>query len=250
MILILTYHKVLREQETKPEFYSITAEHLERQLEMLAHSGYHALTPGQLVAGALPEGPCYLLTFDDATVDHYEVVPPLLARYRLHGIFFAPTAKLNRPGYLSSKQVSELSQAGHMLGLHSHEHRRLDWLVEEDIRVQMERSQAILTELAGQRPVTFAPVGGFIDRRVRAMAQEAGVQATRTMRWGYNWERDLGSLDCIPVNRFFTDEEFGRVLDFRNRSGLYAAKQLTKKLIPSKAYESLRGLVFRWLRRQ
>ncbi len=250
MILVLTYHKVLREQEPKPEFYTITAEHLERQLELLARSGLHALTPEELSGGSIPEQPAYLLSFDDATVDHYEVVPPLLARYRLQGLFFAPTAKLNRPGYLSSKQAAELSRAGHVLGLHSHEHRRLDWLGEEDIRAQMERSRQILTELAGKSPTLFAPVGGFINRRVRALALEAGVRVIRTMRWGHNASLDLTSLDCIPVNRFFSDEEFGRVLKFRNRAALYTAKQLTKSLIPGATYEALRGLVFRLLGRK
>ena len=249
MILVLTYHKVLREQGPKPEFYTITAADLERQLELLARSGLHALRPEALCSGALPEQPSYLLTFDDATVDHYEVVPPLLARYHLRGVFFAPTARLDRPGYLSRHQAKELNRAGHLLGLHSHEHRRLDALTEEDIRAQMERSREILTEVVGQPPVSFAPVGGYLDRRVRSVALESGVRVIRTMRWGHNPRVDLTSLDCIPVNRFFTDEEFGRVLKFRTRSGLYTAKQLTKKLVPTTAYEALRGLVFRLLGR-
>jgi peptidoglycan/xylan/chitin deacetylase (PgdA/CDA1 family) len=250
MILILTYHKVLRDPGAKPEFYTITATHLERQLELLARSGFPALTPEQLAQGALPQWPAYLLTFDDATVDHYEVVAPLLARYHLRAVFFAPTAKLNRPGYLSAQQAATLSRAGHVLGLHSHEHRRLDRLGEEDIRAQMERSREILTELTGHPPVLFAPVGGFINRRVQAIAQETGVRLIRTMRWGYNGHPDPNALECVPINRFFTDEEFQRVLSFRNRSALYAAKQLTKTLVPGTAYEALRGLAFRLLGRE
>jgi peptidoglycan/xylan/chitin deacetylase (PgdA/CDA1 family) len=250
MILVLTYHKVLREQGAKPEFYTITADDLERQLELLARSGLYPLQPEQLCQGSIPERPSYLLSFDDATVAHSEVVPALLARYHLRGIFFAPTARLDRPGYLSSRQAAELSRDGHLLGLHSHEHRRLDTLGEEDIRAQMERSREILTEVVGRPPATFAPVGGYVNRRVRAVALESGVRVIRTMRWGHNPRLDLTSLDCIPVNRFFTDEEFGRVLNFRTRSGLYKAKQLTKKLVPSTAYEALRGLVFRLLGRQ
>ena len=33
MILFLTYHKVLREPGLKPEFYTVRADQLERQLE-------------------------------------------------------------------------------------------------------------------------------------------------------------------------------------------------------------------------
>lgn len=250
MILVLTYHKVLREREPRPEFYSITADDLERQLKSLAQSSLGALAPEALCRGSIPERPAYLLTFDDATLDHYEVVAPLLARYNLRGIFFTPTARFDRPGCLSRQQARELSQAGHLLGLHSHEHRRLDILPEEDIRAQMERSREILTEVVGEPPVTFAPVGGYLDRRVRTVALESGVRVIRTMRWGYNPSADLVSLDCIPVNGFFTDHQFEQALQFRSRSGLYRAKQFAKRLLPTAAYEGLRARVFRLLRRE
>jgi len=245
MILFLTYHKVLRGPEAKPEFYTTWAEQMERQLEMLARTGFHALCPAELLSVKANPLPSYILSFDDGTEDHHKVVLPLLARYNCRAIFFVPTAKLNRAGYLTTQQVSEISRAGHAIGGHSHEHSRLDRFVEEDIRVQMELSRQILGELMGTPPVFFAPPGGFIDARVSAIAFESGVRAIRTMRWGYNRQPNLAALDCIPVNRFFTDEDFGRILKFRkNRTLLYGAKEVTKKLLPAKAYETLRNRVF------
>ena len=244
MILVLTYHKVLPEPGPKPGFYTITAEDLRRQLDLLAGSGLEPLAPGQLNQGGLPPKPAYLLTFDDATVDHYEVVRPVLERQGLRGVFFAPTARLDRPGYLSSRQALELSQSGHLLGLHSHEHRRLDRMGEEDIRAQMERSRDILTELVGQAPVAFAPVGGYYNPCVQRVAWETGVRVMRTMRWGDNRRLDPKVLDSIPINRFLSEREFLRLVTFRSPSGLYYAKQLTKKFMPGAFYEEVRGLVF------
>ena len=117
-------------------------------------------------------------------------------------------------------------------------------LAEEDIRVQMELSRTRLGEIAGSAPVFFAPPGGYLNRRVRDVARELGVKVIRTMRWGYNKRLDPMALQCIPVNRRFTDKEFGHVLEQRNRSLLYAAKQITKKMLPGRAYETLRGTVF------
>ena len=168
MILILTYHKVLGRPETKPDFYSIKADGLERQLGLLAESGFRPLQPEELLSYKPETKPAYLLSFDDGTRDHYEVVLPLLARYKSRGIFFVPTAKLDREGYLSSEAVQEMSRLGQAIGLHSHEHRRLDNLNEEDIRVQMQISQQTLEKLTGARPTLFAPPGGFINSRVRA----------------------------------------------------------------------------------
>lgn len=245
MILVLTYHQVLRGRDPESRFYTIQAGQLERHLELLAQSGLHALTPEQLVGLERPSQPAYLLTFDDGTADQYEVVLPLLGRYGCRAVFFVPTAKLDRAGYLTSKQVAELSQAGQTIGLHSHEHRRLDTLGEEDIRVQMQKSHHIVKQLTGERPVFFAPPGGYMNRRIRSIALETGVRVIRTTRWGYNRKPDWAGLQCVMVNRHFTEREFRRVLEFRRRSVvLYAAKEIVKKTIPSRAYESLRGMVF------
>jgi peptidoglycan/xylan/chitin deacetylase (PgdA/CDA1 family) len=250
MILVLTYHKVLRGPDPESEFYTIPAQQLEHQLQLLAQSGFQALAPEELLEGKPRSNPAYLLSFDDATADHYEVVLPVLARHHCRAIFFTPTAKLDRPGYLTSKQVAELSRSGQTIGAHSHEHRRLDWLGEEDIRVQMQLSHEIIGNLVGAPPVFFAPPGGYIDRRVRDIALESGIRAIRVMRWGYNRIPDLAALECIPVNRHFTDEEFRRVLTFRRRSALYAAKEITKRMIPSRTYQSLRTGVARRLGRK
>ena len=249
MILVLTYHKVLRDPGPKPEFYTISGEQLEQQLERLARSGIRPLSPEDFPAYQPRREPSYALSFDDGTKDHHEVVLPLLMRFQVKAVFFVPTARLNRAGYLTSEQAREMSQAGHTLGLHGHEHRRLDRLQEEDIRVQMEVSRGALTELAGSPPIFFAPVGGYIDRRVGRIALEAGARVIRTMRWGYNRRLNLSAVECVPVNRFFTDAEFERVLRFRNQSLVYAFKQVTKKVLPGRVYGRLREGLFKMRKR-
>ena len=90
-----------------------------------------------------------------------------------------------------------------------------------------------------------------MNRRVRDIALESGVRIIRTMQWGYNRKPDFAALQCIPVNRHLTEREFQRVLEFRGQSAmLYAAKEITKKMIPSRAYESLRDIVFGHSRNQ
>jgi len=244
MILFLTYHKVVREKEVKPGFYTIRADQLERQLELLARSGFQPLQPQKLLDFKGSSTPAYVLSFDDGTQDHYDVVMPVLARYKQRAIFFVPTAKLNRPGYLRTETVKTMSHQGHVIGSHSHEHRRLDWLVEEDIRVQLELSQQIVGQITGQRPIIFAPPGGYVTRRVREVAIETGMRVIRTMKWGYNPRPDFVSLDCIPVNRHLTEMEFTRLLEFRNMAMIYRGKQIAKKLMPSKLYETAREFLF------
>jgi len=258
MILFLTYHKVLTQAEESPEFYSITAEQLERHLELLQESGFRILPPPELLElsnccgrkAVAPESsisnsrPVCVLSFDDGTVDHFETVLSVLARRKCRGLFFVPTHKLNRPGYLQTGQLSEICRAGHEIGSHGHEHRRLDRLPEEDIRVQLEISQQRLAAIVGAPVRFFAPVGGFITPLVRDIALESGARAIRTMRWGYNHHPSLSALECIPLNRHVREPEFRRILSGRRRRMIFTGKELAKKILPGRAYERLRKAFF------
>lgn len=248
MIIILTFHRVLAGAQERPEFYTTQAADLEHKLDLLQSSGFKPLAPLDLFAnGSQTSG--YLLTFDDGTRDHYDVVFPLLDRRKLKGIFFVPTAKIGREGYLTAEQISAMSRAGQIMGSHSHEHRRLDVLMEEDIRVQLEVAGGILDELTGRRPEFFAPPGGYMNRLVSELALESGARGIRTMKWGYNRRLDLTRIECVPVNRFMTEKEFQGVLRFRGMGVQYAAKQVSRKLIPSGSYEKARNAYFRMLGR-
>jgi peptidoglycan/xylan/chitin deacetylase (PgdA/CDA1 family) len=240
VILILTYHKVIRSSNSESDFYTITAEKFTRQLELLAKSNLRPLAPEALLTPQPDSTPCYALTFDDGTEDHQQIVLPLLQKHNCRGIFFVPTAKISCPGYLSPEGVRQLSRAGQSIGLHSHEHRRMDRFTEEDLRVQFELSQNTLGELTGVRPVLFAPPGGYINSCVRRLAAEAGVRVIRTMRWGYNRKPNLTDLECIPINRYIDEKEFGRILKFERKNGLYSAKQVARTILPARVYAALR----------
>jgi peptidoglycan/xylan/chitin deacetylase (PgdA/CDA1 family) len=249
MMLVLTYHKVLENPKADEEFYTVGAARLREQLDTLAESGLQCLAPEPLVEGKTPSGPGYLLTFDDGTLDHYEVVLPLLTERRLKAVFFVPTAKLGRPGYLTASHAGEISQAGQTLGLHSHEHKPLDRLSEEEIRTQMELSHKKLTELAGRPMHWFAPPGGFFNANVRRVAGEFGVGAVRTMRWGYNRRLDLMALETVPLNRYSTAADFARAVKFQRRPAVYTMKQLVKAMLPLPLYERMRRRAFETLRK-
>src|SRR5688572_9510388 len=119
MILCLTYHKVCA--EPVPEFYTIPPEQLEKHLSLLATSGHVPLTHAALVSQRKPAGGAQVLTFDDGTEDHYEIVLPILTRFQCRAVFFVPTAKINRPGHLSREKILQLKKAGHTIGFHGHE---------------------------------------------------------------------------------------------------------------------------------
>ena len=241
MLLFLTYHKV--QVGPSGEFYTLRPEQLEQQLDQLAQNGFRVLPPQALFEPELGTDQACVLSFDDATHDHLEIVLPLLGNRKHQALFFVPTAKLDRPGHLTGAELQTLAQAGHTIGAHSHEHRRMDQLMEEDIRVQIEICQEHLRSLLGSAPLFFAPPGGFTTTLIRQIALEQGIKVIRTMRWGLNQRADLANLECIPLNRHVTAAEFEGVLHGQSRWMAYAAKQITKKLLPGRLYETLREVV-------
>src|SRR4051812_26670587 len=165
MILVLTYHKVLRDPRSDPDLYTTSSDTFARHLDLLAESRIRPLGPAELAQWQAENDrkePACVLTFDDGTEDHFKNVLPLLERHRRQAVFFVPTSKIGREGYLRGDELKEMSRRGQTIGLHGHEHRRLDELGDEDIHVQMQLSMEQIQNLTGQRPRLFAPPGGFI----------------------------------------------------------------------------------------
>lgn len=251
MILCLTYHKIVSaETDDDQDFYSVTADDLAHQIQATLAAGYTALTFDELRSARNIEGKKFFITFDDGTEDHHRIVLPLLKELRQHAVFFVPTAKLNRPGYLTDAQTAELSAAGQIVGCHSHEHRRLDTLSPDEIKGQLDISCQTLKRLTGKTPWIFAPPGGFITPQIQATAKDFGLQIIRTMRWGFNRRPDFTALETAPLNRHTTRSKFQKILQGKQPRLLYLGKQAIKAIIPLHAYESVRSWMFRLGRKQ
>ena len=249
MILFLTYHKVAARAEDDTDFYTVSRDSFSRQLQALTVAGKPPLDPVALRGTPpSPKEQCFL-SFDDGTQDHHEIVFPLLQRLGRRGVFFVPTAKLDRPGYLTSAQLRELAAAGHTIGCHSHDHKRLDVMSPEEIQRQLDTSRKILHDTTGVEPWIFAPVGGFVNATVRDAARRSGLRVIRTMRWGFNRRPNFAALETIPINRHTTDREFENMLAGRQSRLLYFGKQAAKAMVPGRAYERLRSWIFKFARK-
>jgi peptidoglycan/xylan/chitin deacetylase (PgdA/CDA1 family) len=246
VILILTYHKISAGAGTGgSDFYSVTRHQLTEQFQALAATGRQCVPVSAVrERAALPRNN-FVLSFDDGTADHCEIVLPLLRERGWTASFFVPTSKLNRPGYLTDAQVRELARAGHCIGCHSHDHRRLDLATDDQMREQISRSQQIIGNLIGGKPWLFAPVGGFMNEHVREVALGFGIEVIRTMRWGYNQAVDPTALETIPINRHTDGARFQKILEARQTRYMYFGKQAMKALVPSRAYEKMRALLFK-----
>ena len=158
---VLCYHQIRNFRETDSKSaraYIVPDSSFREQLKMLYDSGYHTILPDQLyrylTTGApLPSKPV-MLTFDDSRLEHYTIAAAEMKKYGFKGVFFIMTVSLDRPNYMTSAQVKELSDAGHVIGSHTWDHHNVKKYIDQDWVRQIEKPSKQLEKITG-RPVKY-----------------------------------------------------------------------------------------------
>jgi peptidoglycan/xylan/chitin deacetylase (PgdA/CDA1 family) len=242
MILCLTYHRISRDASSQgDDFYTVTAKQLEDQVGMILSAGFAPIDYDALASGRAAEGKTFMLTFDDGTIDHCEIAWPILEAKKIRGVFFVPTAWIGREGYVNETQVRRMSDSGQVIGCHSHEHKRMDTMVEPEMRNQLSTACENLNRITGKRPWIFAPPGGYVNPLLQSTALSVQLKTIRTMRWGFNRRLDSTAMETLPLNRHTSEAAFKKILQGKHPKLLYLTKQFIKRLIPSSIYHGLRG---------
>jgi peptidoglycan/xylan/chitin deacetylase (PgdA/CDA1 family) len=196
--LVLCYHAV---SERWPASLSVTPDAFERQLRLLARSGFE----GETFERAISEGSdrrTVAVTFDDAYLSVFELARPILDEVGFPATVFVPTDYPARPdqpmawdgidGWLGGPHERELrpmswellgvlADAGWEIGSHSCSHTRLPSLAEEDLARELTESRFILAERLGRPCGTLAYPYGEHDERVVEAARAAGYTAAGTL---------------------------------------------------------------------
>lgn len=155
----------------------------------------------------IPRG-LVLMTFDDSTIDHYEVACPVLEKYGGKAVLF--TTEMAHPmgggpgfedktRFMTWEQIKELSDRGHEIANHSWHH---------PVELYTMDDQAILEEIRGidrrcaeygiPKPITFGYPGGGCTRHMEELLLAEGY------RWGRGElkgkERQL--MGCAPYDPY------------------------------------------------
>ena len=146
-----------------------------------------ALQEADPVKKPIPKG-LVLMTFDDSTLDHYEIACPVLEQYGGKAVLFT-TEMANPMGggpgfedksrFMTWEQIKELSDRGHEIANHSWHH---------PVNLYSQPDEAILEEVRGidqrcetydiPKPITFGYPGGGCTRHMEKLLRAEGY------RWG------------------------------------------------------------------
>jgi peptidoglycan/xylan/chitin deacetylase (PgdA/CDA1 family) len=187
------YHRVLR--DGVPEQYAIPEALFREHMAYLAAHDFVAVLPDDYQAflehgRPLPAKPV-MLTFDDWTPDHFEIVRPILEEFGLKGVFFVFTDALSLPR--DGERLRDLMREGHVIAAHSVHHyyltqetcdeeskccRGFTRCTPDEIRYEIEESKRILEDLTGVPIRIFAWPGNYFSEATVAMALKAGFTMT------------------------------------------------------------------------
>lgn len=211
-IPILTYHKI----ETRREvgINALPPEHFGAQMACLQELGYATVTFRDLLtAPSLPEK-AVILTFDDAYASVYENALPLMQPYGFRGVVYTIGRFIGRWNdwdanlgglrfrHMDRRQLRDLADAGWEIGSHSLTHRALSWLDATSLQREILGSRDLLTDIAGEPPVSFAYPFGMLNPRVREGVAVAGFRFACGGIRSRGDAADLLQLRRIPVYQF------------------------------------------------
>ena len=253
-IVALTFHDVIADHHGTPSqseaFYRLRVGELEALLVQLRKLSFQTVSSRQFHAwqqgrAVLPPR-SVLLTFDDGYAGHFELVAPLLLRYRFTGTFFISSGLIGRPGYLTWEQLRKLVFLGMEIGSHGLSHRSLASLSRAELDEELAGSKQRLEEELGVPVRAIAAPGGFWNRAVSEAVKRAGYEAAWISTIGTNGaETSPLALRRVVVRQPFSASRVVAMVEGWQPSFWWATSQqrlirLLKRVLGVYGYEQLK----------
>jgi peptidoglycan/xylan/chitin deacetylase (PgdA/CDA1 family) len=161
--------------------YKLEPDEFKQHLEAIAKAtGARPVSVYKLLGGTSPVSPL-LLTFDDGGASAYTYIAPMLENFGWRGHFFISSYYIDKPFFLSRKEILELKKRGHLIGSHSFSHpTRMASLSSSEQIKEWKRSSQDLSVILGEAVEIASLPGGYYSRQVAKAAALAGIKALFT----------------------------------------------------------------------
>lgn len=206
--VIFNYHRF---GENAVPATNIRLEQFEAHIAELKSGAYNVLPLGEIAEALLTGRPLpertVAISIDDGYATTYtEAFPRLRAAGLPFTIFLSTDYIDNRTrGYLSWDQVREMARAGVTVGAHTASHGHMPDMTQEELRVEIEKSNRRFQQELGQVPTLFSYPFGEMSLQAKDAVKRAGYIAA----FGQHSGVAESGLDLFYQPRFSLNETFG-----------------------------------------
>lgn len=258
---ILEYHNILPQTRIaliSAKKYTLEDYIFEQQIRNLKDNGYSCINFSDVKNSLfssynLPAKPI-VITFDDGMEDNYNVAFPILKRYNVKATFFIVTNLVGKENFLHWNQIIEMSNEGMEFQSHTHTHRNLSELSNDEIQKELNLSKNILEEkLNKQIGVVALPFGRGDNKNVKEIALASGYLFACNSTWGdNNINKNSFYLNRFGINVDCSMEQFRSFVELQKIPLMhYKLKKmpvrLAKAILGKSIYAKLRSMLLEGL---
>mgnify|MGYP000603159414 CR=1 FL=1 len=158
--------------------------------------------------------PLVTISFDDGWISQYQEALPLLERYKMPSTFYILTGSVDKPGYMTSKQILALEKAGHEIAAHTVNHPDLNTLPLSQAEVEISDSKQFLEKILGHSVLNFAAPYGSASYQVIQVVKKY-FKSNRVTSSGANTKNtlDLFRIKALAVSASMPLDTVVRFLD-------------------------------------
>ena len=247
--IVLMYHDVYEVSSTESGFDTPGARHYKIDKTTFVE---HVRTISQYCEANGLSKEHIIFTFDDGGVSFYTIIAPILEEYGWRGVFFISTKYVGTEGFMTSFQIADLHQRGHIIGSHSHHHRVLTEFSLEEVKMEIGQSVSLLSEIIGEHITTISIPNGCYSRAILDIALKDGLKTIYTSKPTTKKEsyKDASVIGRYSITYNTTADDILKILtqpSLRKKMELkYNVLQLVKGIL-GKNYSRLKMQIRKYL---
>lgn len=181
---------------------SVCERDFEKQISYIKEQGYTPIFFSELKDFKTFRKPI-IITFDDGYEDNYSKAYPILIKYNCKATIFLIANTINKPGYLSEKEIAEMEG---LVSFQSHtlSHPELDKVSNKRLEKELMQSKEIISAITKEPVYVLSYPCGAFNSRVLKAAERCYDYAVST-KYGY-YKTDSGHFNIhrIQIRRSFS----------------------------------------------
>ena len=251
---VLMYHALTDDTSAPPgaDFhYAVTRSKFRQHLELVRKMGFSASSVASILASKQNSSRDatagqIAFTFDDGHESNAAAAADLLAISGSADLFIN-SSMVGQRNYLDWHALSDLAKAGISIQSHSHTHRYLDELSQNEIKIELAISKREIEDHVGVAVTLFAPPGGRMKKCVSGIAQglgyhgicnsHVGVWKNGASPWNIPRFAVLSTTTGVQLTRWINQEK-SELMKLKLRHGLLTSAKI---LLGNQGYEGLRS---------